>query len=68
MEIVRCKDCKHRPVVVDKEHPYGFGVDPPKIEDSEFDDWDCPYLCSDPYYNIMPKDDWFCHRGEANNG
>lgn len=48
--VIRCKDCKHRPYV---------------DEDGMIDgDYVCPYLCDDPFYTVMPKDDWFCHRGD----
>lgn len=57
-EIIYCNACKHRPVVTDPDHPYGFGVSGP--------DWDqtCPFLCDDPYYNRMPADDMYCGLGE----
>ena len=48
--VIRCKDCKHR--------PYRDG-------DGMIDgDYVCPYLCDDPYYSVMPEDEWFCHRAE----
>lgn len=54
IEVVRCKDCKHRPY---------------KDEDGcvwapSWDDLICPCLCEDSYYNWMPEDDFFCKRGE----
>lgn len=54
--IVRCKDCKHRPIdTVGK----GYG------EDLSFDDdYKCPCRCEDPFYSWMPLDDWFCANGE----
>lgn len=49
-ELIRCRECKHR--------PYRDG-------DGMIDgDYVCPYLCDDPYYAAMPEDDWFCHRAE----
>lgn len=48
--VIRCKDCKHRPYVDDDGVLDGDNV--------------CPYLCDDPFYTVMPRDDWFCHRGE----
>lgn len=49
-ELIRCKDCKHRPY---------------RDDDGMIDgDYVCPYLCDDPFYTVMPKDDWFCHRAE----
>lgn len=56
-EIIRCKDCKHRPI------KHGEFVDAPKGHDG-FDDEICPCLCEDCYYNWMPEDDFFCKRGE----
>lgn len=54
--VVRCKDCKHRPIdTVGK----GYG------EDLSFDDgYKCPCRCEDPFYSWMPGDDWFCANGE----
>ena len=50
VEVVRCKDCKHRPY---------------RDDDGRLDgDYVCPYLCDDPFYSIEPIDSWFCHRGE----
>ena len=53
-EIVRCKDCKHRPV--DGEDMQGFDV--------EFPDWTCPCRCDDGWYNWRPNDEWFCGAAE----
>ena len=55
-ELVRCKDCKHKPIdTVGK----GYG------EDLSFDDdYKCPCKCEDPFYSWMPEDDWFCANGE----
>ena len=56
--IVYCIDCKHRPSI----HPGyeecydGFGI--------EFPDNVCPCQCEDGWYNWMPKDNWFCAKGE----
>ena len=50
-EIIRCKDCQHRPIANDV--------------DLEFPDYVCPCQCSgDRYYSWYPEDDWFCPRGE----
>lgn len=57
-EIVRCKECKHRPIVYG-ETENGFDVYKPDTYDDI-----CPYLCEDGYYSRMPKDDWFCNFGE----
>ena len=53
-EIIRCKDCKHRPKTDGKK--YGFDV--------EFPDEICPAYCDDEYYNWMPDDDFYCARAE----
>lgn len=52
-EIIRCKDCKHRPIEKDGE------IMPPKE-----DDWKCPCLCDDYFYSWRPKDKFFCASGE----
>lgn len=62
VEVVRCKDCVHRPIVQDASMRYGFGITGP--EENGDTDFTCPYLCSDPYYNRMPKDDWYCSSGK----
>lgn len=56
-ELIRCKDCKHRPRRSDvgDEHE-GFNL--------EFPDEICPCQCEDHWYNWMPRDDWFCGNGE----
>lgn len=55
-ELVRCKDCKHRPILNGKFRN-GF--------DLEFPMHECPCECyDDGYYSWMPKDDWFCPNGE----
>lgn len=67
VEVVRCKNCKHRPVVVNPSRPYGFGLAGPG-SDPFCRDETCPYLCDDGYYNRMPDDDGFCNFGEAKDG
>ena len=58
-EIVRCKDCKHRP----KEPNWETYVDGFDIEFSEGSK--CPCQClGDEYYSWYPEDDWFCACGE----
>lgn len=52
-EIIRCKDCKHRPIETFN------AIVPPQI-----DDWKCPCLCDDYFYSWRPKDDFFCANGE----
>ena len=54
-ELIRCKDCKHRPKRIGNERN-GF--------DFEFPDGMCPCQCDDGWYNRMPKDNWFCWNGE----
>ena len=58
-EIVRCKDCKHRPKEPNfKTFENGFDIEFP--EGSK-----CPCQCSgDEYYSWYPEDDWFCANGE----
>lgn len=52
-DIIRCKDCKHK--------PSGSGVN----HDISFPDEVCPCQCEDDYwYSWMPKDNWFCGSGE----
>ncbi len=55
--VVRCKDCKHRPIDTGG-HNYG--------QDLFFPDEDnvCPCQCGDQWYSWMPGDDWFCANGE----
>ena len=55
MEIVRCKNCKHRPY--DEE---GYGIS----EDLVFPDDVCPFQCDDLWYSQYPSDDFFCAKGE----
>ena len=59
-EIIRCKDCKHRPVTNDNydddEWDCGFNI--------EFPDYKCPCQCDDGYYNRLPDDNWFCGNAE----
>lgn len=58
-ELVRCKDCKHRPKEPDwKTFESGFDIEFP-------DDTKCPCCCSgDGWYSWYPADDWFCADGE----
>jgi hypothetical protein len=60
-ELIRCKDCKHRPKI-DQEDAKNDTVDGFSFEFP--DDFKCPCRCEDPYYNWMPKDDWYCGNGE----
>ena len=54
-EIIRCKDCKHRPI---KPNDYENGFD------LEFPDGKCPCKCADGWYSWYPADNWFCADGE----
>lgn len=54
--VVMCKDCIHRPIIDDPDAKDGFGL--------LFPDFECPCRCDDPYYSLMPKDNWFCGNGE----
>lgn len=58
-QIVRCKDCKHRPKKPNWEtYESGFDIEFP--EGSK-----CPCHCSgDEWYSWYPEDDWFCADGE----
>lgn len=51
-EIVRCKDCKHK--------PSGDGVN----HRITFPDERCPCQCDDYWYSWLPDDDWFCGNAE----
>lgn len=51
-EIVRCKDCKHK--------PSGDGVN----HRITFPDERCPCQCDDSWYSWLPDDDWFCGNAE----
>jgi len=60
-ELVRCKDCKHRP----KEVPYttSYGETQTYLEFPN--DSKCPcWNTSDEYYSWNPDDNWFCADGE----
>lgn len=59
-EIIRCKDCKHKPYPSDNYNydngDCGFEI--------IFPDYRCPCQCDDGYYNRIPDDDWFCGNAE----
>ena len=60
IDIVRCKECKHRPIKEDAGgENYGFNL----IEPTEGDER-CPCLVSDGWYSWMPQDDFYCGFGE----
>lgn len=53
-ELIRCKDCKHRPI---GGHEYNHTL--------IFPDERCPCNCfDDNWYSWMPNDNWFCGNGE----
>jgi len=58
VEVVRCKDCIHRPSRIPgaSDDHEGLNLEFP-------DDW-CPMQCEDGWYNRMPRDDFFCGYGE----
>ena len=56
VQVVRCKDCKHRPKRLEEVGGEGFNL--------EFPDYKCPCQCDDGWYNWMPDDNWFCGNGE----
>ena len=54
-ELVRCKDCKHRPYV---DPIWGDKREPDR-------DWTCPLICKgDDVYTRIPEDDFYCGDGE----
>ncbi len=58
--LVRCKDCKHRPIKEDADgENYGFNLIKPNDGDGL-----CPCLVFDRWYSWMPKDDFYCGYGE----
>lgn len=56
-ELIRCKECKHRPSPK-KPANYKTGFD------LYFPDEECPCQCDDGYYSWYPEDNWFCANGE----
>ena len=59
-EIIRCKECKHKPHTSDK-YDYDNGDCGFEII---FPDFRCPCRCEDEYYNHIPDDDWYCGNAE----
>ena len=57
-ELVRCRDCKHRPIPNGNNHPLT-----PELSEFEWDET-CPYVCSDEWHNEMPDDNDYCSKGE----
>lgn len=60
VEIVRCKDCKHRPYSEDGERT-GFSV---KVPEEDRYRYICPCICDDGFYSYIPKNDFYCANGE----
>lgn len=60
IDIVRCGECKHRPIKDDSDgEDYGFNI----VEPTDGDDL-CPCLVEDGWYSWMPEDNFYCGRGE----
>ena len=55
VEVVRCKDCKHKPIKDDRDSWPIF----PNEENNP-----CPCQCDDGFYSWFPKDDFYCSYGE----
>lgn len=61
VEIVRCKNCIHRPIKGENPHD----IDPPETN-CGFEDYTCPCLNEDDYWHSWcPSDEWFCANGKA---
>ena len=65
IEVVRCKDCKHRPHIEKAITRYRQEIEvcAPMVDGRE--DYSC--MCLNPdnsYFSWMPDDDWFCADGE----
>lgn len=60
LDIIRCKDCKHKPHTSDK---YNYDNGDCGLE-IIFPDYRCPCRCEDEYYNRIPDDDWYCGNAE----
>ena len=59
IDIVRCKECRHRPIKEDADgKDYGFNIIAPN--EAEL----CPCLVDDGWYSWMPEDDFYCGYGE----
>lgn len=63
--LVRCKDCKHRPLMRGKfMNVFGPETQHPKHPRLMIEDETCPWLCDDEFYSMIPPDDFFCAYGE----
>ena len=59
IDIVFCKECKHRPVKEDASGVnFGFNIIAPNGDER------CPCLVEDGWYSWMPKDNFYCGYGE----
>ena len=70
-EIIRCKDCKYKPVEKEYQYPekdsLGFitGFWKCKRIESPIDFSPCPCVQGDDeFYHWIPDDDWYCKEGE----
>ena len=71
VEVVRCKDCKHRPAFRYYEDGNRY-VEGPRYQETlkngltvTLEDTGCPCVNGwDSYFSYVPKDDWFCANGE----
>ena len=61
MDLVRCGECKHKPIKHDPEgDDFGFNLVSPNGYDNL-----CPCLNTDDgFYSYMPDDNFFCAYGE----
>ena len=71
--LVRCRECKHRPVKSPDKNgrlwitaPKNYNEDCLSTFAPAVGEYDltCPYLCDDPWYNRMPDDNYYCADGE----
>ena len=59
VEVVRCRDCKYRPVGVNNRYVHA----PEDKDGNKYSDI-CPWLCEDCFYSEIPPDDFYCAYGE----
>ena len=61
VEVVRCKDCKHRPYSTEPGKTYGLTIEAPTGM--------CPcYNEDDGWYSWIPDNEFFCFYGERKEG
>lgn len=65
-ELIRCKDCVHRPY----EDSAGDILTRiiPNSPHRFWRDHTCPCYCGDSFYAFVPSDDFFCGYGENEEG